>query len=52
MKEAIKTYGWPLERAHLNEAVKEFYRRIPSEHQRVIYVTWNNKMDSNQSQVQ
>jgi ParB family chromosome partitioning protein len=52
MTEAIKTWSWPLDRTHLNEAVKEFFRRIPSEHQRTIYVTWNNKMDSNQSQVQ
>ncbi|MEP7341672.1 MAG: hypothetical protein ABI977_28325, partial [Acidobacteriota bacterium] len=36
MKEAIKTYSWPLERVHLNDAVKEFFRRIPSEHQRTI----------------
>jgi len=37
MKEAIKTWSWPLDRAHLNEAVKEFFRRIPSEHERTIY---------------
>jgi ParB/RepB/Spo0J family partition protein len=36
MKEAIKTWAWPLERTHLNEAVKEFFRRIPAEHQRII----------------
>jgi hypothetical protein len=44
MKAAVKTYGWPLERAHLNEAVKEFYRRIPSEHQQVIceVMNWND----------
>ncbi len=34
--EAIKTFAWPLERAHLNEAVKEFYRRIPSSDQQTI----------------
>jgi ParB family chromosome partitioning protein len=43
MKEAIKTWSWPLDRTHLNEAVKEFFRRIPTDHQRTIYVTWNNK---------
>jgi ParB family chromosome partitioning protein len=37
MAEAIKTWSWPLDRTHLNEAVKEFFRRIPSEHQRTIY---------------
>jgi ParB/RepB/Spo0J family partition protein len=44
MKEAIKTYSWPLERVHLNESVKEFYRRIPTEHQRVIceVMQWND----------
>lgn len=36
MGEAIKTFGWPLNRAHLNEAVKEFFRRIPSSDQQTI----------------
>lgn len=36
MREAIKTWSWPLDRTYLNEAVKEFFRRIPSEHQRTI----------------
>ena len=36
MKEAIQTYKWPLERAHLNEVAKEFFRRIPSDDQRTI----------------
>jgi len=36
MKEAIETWSWPLDRTHLNEAVKEFFRRIPTEHQRTI----------------
>lgn len=36
MKEAIRTWAWPLDRAHLNEAVKEFFRRIPTDHQRTI----------------
>ena len=36
MKEAIKTWSWPLDRTHLDEAVKEFFRRIPTEHQRTI----------------
>ena len=34
--EAIKTFAWPLDRARLNEAVKEFYRRIPSSDQQTI----------------
>jgi hypothetical protein len=41
MREAIKAWSWPLDRTDLNEAIKEFFRRIPSEHQRTIYVTWN-----------
>jgi hypothetical protein len=36
MKEALETYKWPLERAHLNEVVKEFFRRIASDDQRTI----------------
>jgi ParB/RepB/Spo0J family partition protein len=36
MKEAIRTWSWPLDRTHLNKAVKEFFHRIPSEHQRTI----------------
>lgn len=36
MQEAIKTYSWPLDRAHLDEAIKEFFRRIPAEHQKTI----------------
>jgi ParB/RepB/Spo0J family partition protein len=36
MKEAIKTYKWPLERKHLNEVVKEFFRRIPSDVQKTV----------------
>ena len=36
MKEALQTYRWPLERAHLNEAAKEFFRRIASDDQRTI----------------
>lgn len=45
MKEAIKTFSWPLERARLNEAVKEFFRRIPTEHQRTIceIFGWNEE---------
>lgn len=36
MKEAIKAWSWPLDRADLNLAVKEFFRRLPSEHQLTI----------------
>lgn len=36
MKDAIKTYNWPLERKHLNEVVKEFFRRIPSDIQKTV----------------
>ncbi|HYE73614.1 MAG TPA: hypothetical protein VEF04_09785, partial [Blastocatellia bacterium] len=36
MQEAIKTFSWPLKRGYLNEVVKEFFRRIPAEHQRTI----------------
>ncbi|MEJ7619081.1 MAG: hypothetical protein WKF30_19385 [Pyrinomonadaceae bacterium] len=34
--EAIKTYDWPLERAHLNEVVCEFFRCIPTDDQKTI----------------
>jgi hypothetical protein len=37
MKEAIRTWTWPLDRTCLNIAVKEFFHRLPSEHQRTIY---------------
>jgi hypothetical protein len=37
MKEAIRTWSWPLDRRDLNIAIKEFFHRIPSEHQRTIY---------------
>lgn len=36
MREALKTYSWPLERIHLNEIAKEFFRRIPSDDQQTI----------------
>ena len=36
MGEALKTFAWPLDRAHLNEAAKEFFRRIPSSDQQTI----------------
>lgn len=36
MNGALKSFAWPLDRAHLNEAIKEFFRRIPSEHQKTI----------------
>jgi ParB family chromosome partitioning protein len=34
MREAIKTFAWPLDREHLNEAIKEFFRRLPSDVQK------------------
>jgi hypothetical protein len=36
MAEALKTYSWPLDRADLNEAVNQFFSRVPSEHQETI----------------
>jgi ParB/RepB/Spo0J family partition protein len=36
IREAIKAWSWPLDRADLHQAVKEFFQRIPSEHQRTI----------------
>jgi ParB/RepB/Spo0J family partition protein len=36
MREAFKTYSWPLDRTHLNEVAKEFFGRVPSEHRRTI----------------
>jgi len=48
MKEAIQTYKWPLERAHLNEVAKEFFRRIPSDDQRTIceVFVWSDDLAS------
>lgn len=37
MAEALKSFTWPLDRAHLNEAIKEFFRRVPSEHEKTIF---------------
>jgi ParB/RepB/Spo0J family partition protein len=36
MAEALKTFTWPLERKHLDEVVKEFFRRIPTDVQKTI----------------
>lgn len=36
MKEALATFAWPLERQHLNEAIKEFFRRIPASDQKTV----------------
>lgn len=36
LREAIKTFTWPLSRAHWNDITKEFFRRIPTEHQRTM----------------
>ncbi|MEP7342647.1 MAG: ParB/RepB/Spo0J family partition protein [Acidobacteriota bacterium] len=36
MKEALSTYAWPLERRHLDEVVKEFFRRIPASDQKTV----------------
>lgn len=48
MKEALQTYKWPLERAHLNEVAKEFFRRIASDDQRTICEVfgWNEDLAS------
>jgi ParB family chromosome partitioning protein len=46
MTEAIKTYPWPLDRAHLNEVVKEYFRHIPSDDQKTICEVfgWNEDL--------
>jgi hypothetical protein len=36
IREAVKTFAWPLDRAHLNEAAKKFFLCIPSSDQRTI----------------
>ncbi len=36
MAAVLKAFTWPLDRAHLNETIKEFFRRIPGEHQKTI----------------
>ena len=45
MKEALQSFAWPLDRKHLNEAAKEFFRRIPSDVQKVICEVfgWNDE---------
>lgn len=45
IQEAIKTFASPLERRHLNEAAKEFFRRIPSDDQKTIceIFGWNDE---------
>jgi ParB/RepB/Spo0J family partition protein len=44
--EALKVFSWPLERKHLNEAVKEFFRRLPIDVQKVIgeVCGWNDAL--------
>lgn len=48
MGEAIKTFSWPLDREHFNEAAKEFFRRIPSDDQKTICEVfgWNEETAS------
>jgi ParB/RepB/Spo0J family partition protein len=48
MQEAVKTFAWPLERGHLNEVAKEFFRRIPSDDQQTICEVfgWNEELAS------
>ena len=36
MAAVLKAFAWPLDRRHLNETIKEFFRRIPGEHQKTI----------------
>lgn len=36
IREALNAFTWPLDRTHLNEAVKEFFRRIPYADQQTI----------------
>lgn len=36
MKQALVTFAWPLDRRHLNEAVKEFFRRLPSDVEKTV----------------
>jgi ParB family chromosome partitioning protein len=36
MKEAMQTFAWPLERKQLDEAAKEFFRRIPTDVQKTV----------------
>lgn len=44
--EALKAFAWPLERQHLNEIVKEFFRRIPTDVQKTICEVfgWNEEL--------
>lgn len=46
MQEAVKIFAWPLERRHLNEVAKEFFRRIPSDDQKTIceVLGWNEEI--------
>lgn len=45
MREAIKGFAWPLDREHLNEAIKEFFRRLPSDVQKTVgeVFGWNSQ---------
>jgi hypothetical protein len=48
MRQALNSFAWPLARADWNEIAKEFFRRIPSEHQRTIGLVlgWQQEEDS------
>lgn len=45
MGEALNAFAWPLDRKHLNEAVKEFFRRIPASDQKTVCEVfgWNEE---------
>jgi ParB/RepB/Spo0J family partition protein len=48
MAEALKTFTWPLERQHLNEIAKEFFRRLPHDDAKTVgeVFGWNEEVTS------
>jgi ParB family transcriptional regulator, chromosome partitioning protein len=48
MAEALKTFTWPLDRPHLNEIAKEFFRRLPSDDAKTVggVFDWNEEVTS------
>lgn len=48
MRQALHAFAWPLARADWNDIAKEFFRRIPPEHQRTIGLVlgWQPEEDS------
>lgn len=48
MEERLKIFTWPLERQHLNEIAKEFFRRLPHDDAKTAgeVFDWNEEVTS------